>query len=283
MNFDEWLNYIDSLPYFKRRLKIAQKTDPPLTRFLYKYKSISETDTSIDRLRDLLVRSRLWLSSPIDFNDPFDMSVKIVANATSEERLQRIKALMRERGLSLSERERTRRRVMRKSVKELEKDLRDIYSKQVAQVGIFSFAGDARSILMWSHYARHHTGVCFQFERARDFKTLSRAVSVEYSSEYPEVNWIKDFRESLSNALLRKHKGWSYEKEKRIVHLGLAHTYLKFNPEAIIGIIMGCRSTPRGQAIIKSLLEERQRANMPPVRLYFAQKHNSKYRLVISQ
>jgi hypothetical protein len=170
---------------------------------------------------------------------------------------------------------------MRKPIEDIEKDLAKIYRNYMAKMGIFSFAGDPKSILMWSHYANDHTGVCIQFERARDFKTLSGAVSVEYSSEYPEVNWIKDFRDSLSNVLLRKHEGWSYEKEQRIVRPSFAHTYLQFDPSAVVGIIMGCRSTAGGKAIIESLLEERQEANMPPVHLFLAQKHSSKYRIVV--
>lgn len=102
MNFDEWLNYIHSLPYFERRVKISRNIEPPPSRFLYKYKSVDETNpTTTDRLRDILVRSRLWLSSPIDFNDPFDMSAKIIAGATPDERLERYKAFIEGKGFRL--------------------------------------------------------------------------------------------------------------------------------------------------------------------------------------
>jgi hypothetical protein len=170
---------------------------------------------------------------------------------------------------------------MRAPIAVLERQLGDIYNKHVTKTGVFSFAGDAKSILMWSHYAKDHTGLCIQFERAHDFKTLSGALSVEYSPEYPEVNFIKDFSESLSKGLLRKHTGWSYEQEHRIVRINGAHTYIQFDPKAVVGIIMGCRVTSGGRAIIESLLEERRRAHMPPVRIYKAQKHDSKYQLVV--
>ena len=282
LNIFHWIEYVHNLPYFQRRMAIARKVDPRLSRFLYKYKSIDEANRiSTDRLRDLLVRSRLWLSSPVDFNDPFDMSAKIVANATGKERLERVNALLEAYSLSHKERERRRKNLMRVPIAKLENALGDIYNKNVAKVGVFSFAGDAKSILMWSHYARDHTGVCIQFERARDFKTLSGALSVEYSPEYPEINWVKDFRETLSTILLRKHEGWSYEKEHRIVSTDGAHTYMQFDPNAVVGIIMGCRSTPAGRALVESLLEERRRASMPPVPLFGAQKHSSKYRLVV--
>jgi hypothetical protein len=279
-DFILWLEYVHSLPYFHRRLEIMRKSKPPrLSRFLYKYRPIDETN--IDRLRDLLVRSKLWLSSPVAFNDPFDMSAKVVVRGSGRERLERVESLLKEFGLSYKERERKRKAFMRKPVKTLELELADIYRKHVANVGVYSFAGDAKSILMWSHYAKDHTGVCIQFERAQDFRILSGALSVEYSLDYPEINWVKEFRDTLSIGLLRKHEGWSYEKEHRIVRVGAANTYIQLDPNAIVGVVIGCRSTAKELEIIESLMEERRRAHMPPVRIYHAQKHDAKYRLVI--
>jgi hypothetical protein len=69
---------------------------------------------------------------------------------------------------------------------------------------------------MWIHYGRDHTGICLQLEWSRDVHTLSRAVSIEYNDEYPVVNWVKNFKESIGAALMRKHSRWSYENEYRI-------------------------------------------------------------------
>jgi hypothetical protein len=47
------------------------------------------TDTSLDRLRTIVVDSKLRLSSPSSFNDPFDMTAQVVAEGTHDERLRR--------------------------------------------------------------------------------------------------------------------------------------------------------------------------------------------------
>ncbi len=285
MEFDihRRMAYVQNLPYFKRRMEIARRTKPPLSRYLYKYRTVDETnDVSVERLRDLLVRSRLWLSSPTDFNDPFDMTGRIVATATAKERLERVKTIIKEQNLPYKEQERKKRMIMRKPVEAFEKELDAIFSRKAAEAGVYSFAGDPRSILMWSHYASAHTGVCVQFERARDFAIFSGAISVHYSPEYPEVNWVKDFEKSLSKFLLSKYEGWSYERECRIIRPGDAHTYLHFDPSAVVAIILGCRSNKDLRKAIKSLFEERFRAGMPSVRLFAAQKHRSEYHLVIS-
>ena len=70
MDFDVhgWIASVQKLPYFKRRIEIARRIKPRLSRYLYKYRAVDETsEVSLDRQRDLLARSRLWLSSPIDF------------------------------------------------------------------------------------------------------------------------------------------------------------------------------------------------------------------------
>ena len=112
--------------------------------------------------------------------------------------------------------------------------------------------------------------------------TLSGALSVKYSEEYPEVDYsVSDFAKSLGKVILRKHEGWSYEKEHRILRPGDAHKYLNFNPQAVVGIIFGCRATTLTREVVENLLEERQRAGLPPIKLYTAQKHGSRYTLRI--
>lgn len=277
-----WIAYVQRLPYFRRRVEVARRIHPTLSRFLYKYRALDESSaTLIDRLRDIFVRSRLWLSSPEDFNDPFDMCGKVVLKATGEERLKRVNELLKGHGLSYRERERNRRFIMRKPLQILEAELSTIYAASMAETGVFSFAGDPRNILMWSHYASDHSGICIQFERVKDFATFSGAVSVEYSPEYPEVNWIRDFQRSLRKVILRKHEGWSYEREHRIVRPGEAHRYLRFDPSALVGIILGCRVTSGGRAAVQALLEERRRAGLSPVRIFAAQKHSSRYQLIV--
>ena len=69
---------------------------------------------------------------------------------------------------------------------------------------------------MWSHYAYNHQGICIQFERAKDYETLSNAVRVNYCSDYPTVDWVKDFEEGLGKVILRKFEDWKYEREERL-------------------------------------------------------------------
>lgn len=281
-SLEDYLNHLAGLPYFERRLDIKRRFKPKPNRFLYKYKSINSADEkSKDIIRDLLVRSRLWLSPPIAFNDPFDMSVKVIVKGTGLELRNRYKELLKKNGLRHKERERMVRILMRQPPKEFENTLQTDFAKSIGNSGVFSFAGDPRNILMWSHYSKNHTGVCIQFETARDILTLSNALPVAYTTEYPVVDWVNNFSESINNILLRKHQEWTYEDEHRIVLIGDASTYIDFNPQAIVRIIFGCRASAATHQAIEELLEERHRANLPPIQLLYAKKHDSKYHLSI--
>ena len=87
---------LDTLDYFQTRkfLKLHAAKYP---RFLYKFRRLQTAD-DMNHLREIIVRSELWLSSPDNFNDPFDMCVKFVFDATGEEKRQRFRDFLKERG-----------------------------------------------------------------------------------------------------------------------------------------------------------------------------------------
>ena len=152
----------------------------------------------------------------------------------------------------------------------MQRILVDRLRQVVSETGVCSFAGDPRNILMWSHYASNHEGLCLVFEIAKDPKTFLDALAVEYSIDYPIVNWVTGFdkdKETL-HIVLRKHKGWEYEKERRIVKFKKANTHIKFLPRALRAIIMGCCVKESTLENLKILLAERTAAHLPPITIY---------------
>ena len=277
---DDWIAYASGLPYFKRRLEITTRIVPPQTRYLYKFLAINpDSADSIQRTRDILVRSRLWLSSPLEFNDPFDMSAQVVVRGKEKKLRARIEGIAESQGLARKARKEYAKAVAKLPRKRLEKDLTTVYKKKLKAIGVFCFAGDPRSILMWSHYASNHKGICIQFERARDYTALSGALGVDYSNDFPVVDWVTSFQKSLNQVLLRKSYHWQYEREQRMIKPDQARQYLKFRPEAVTSIIYGCRVTDVVQATVKKLLDERRKQGHPQIAEYISSKHSSKYAL----
>ena|SRR5437660_1885844 len=116
-------------------------------------------------------------------------------------------------------------------------------------------------LLMWAHYANHHTGAVVRLGcvRERD-SVLLAAIPVKYSDRAPYIGtleeWIRhltgqkqlDYDGLFQKLVTTKSTHWAYEKEWRVINLrqseedGL-HMYNSFLPEEIEAVYFGCRAT----------------------------------------
>ena len=290
---DPWVAEVNALPDLQRRIVFRRLvTDRKLSRFLYKYRSLTPVDPakndgshfaprSVENLHDIMVRSLLRLSSPAEFNDPFDLAACMLVQGTPDQRRARFVNYLRNNGVAEHELDEQVHQYMRVPDDELIKVLRASQEAHRKTVGVICFADDPRSILMWSHYATTHAGVCLQFDRLADLGTLINATPVDYKPDYPTVNWLDGFEDSLLTMLLRKYPCWSYEGETRIIVMEQAGRYLSFRPSALSGLILGCRADDRVLALIESVLNRREKAGLPPVKLWRAKQHEREYKIVL--
>lgn len=253
-------------------------------RFIYRYSSLlPEDETSIDRLKDVVLRSRLWLSSPEDFNDPFDSKAQAVYEPDTRKRRAKIEQLVRTHAphLSWSEKREKINQMMARTPSQWHVESAQILEKNSTSLGISCFTDDPRNLLMWSHYARHHRGICLQFEVVRDINVFARAQAVEYTNDYPLFNIFTFTMDDLSRLMLSKFKDWEYERERRIVCPDGAHKWLRFSPNALTGVILGTKAGDKSLSTIKQVLAERSDLQLPRINLYQAHQHASSYRLRI--
>lgn len=282
MDIREWITQVCLMPYFERRVFLSKNPEPPQSRYIYKYRDIdTNSSTSLKRVQDILVNNLLWLSKPSSFNDPFDMQARIIVEGKGKEIRDRYKEIQKRQGVRYKERKKQLSKVMKRSRHEMEEELTRSYKEYIDSMGVCSFAGDPRSILMWSHYAKNHEGLCIQFERARDYSTLCRAIPVDYNQDYPKVDWLNNFRPDLSKALLRKHDKWSYEDEYRIIEPNNADTHIHLKPEAIVGLIFGCACSEDTKSAVFDFLNERKSKGHPCIKVYTAQLHPYNYKLML--
>lgn len=282
--FDTLISAIQPLNYRELRDFLWNNVRPRPELFLYRFREVKPDDPeSINRIRQIIVGSQLWLSSPEDFNDPFDMAAKIMVEGTLKEKQNRFYVFLKTQRKDLSWRQRRQLlpSFVSKPSTEYSANFQKAFDKSIRNAGVCSFGIEGQNILMWSHYGACHTGVCFQFEVARDPATFLQAVPVEYDQNFPTVNWIKEYEKSLQVVMTRKHPNWAYEKERRIVIPGGARRQHSFRPEALTGIILGCRADEAVEGKLKNLLDERAAAGLPMPRIYQAQVHGSQYRLVV--
>jgi len=122
--------------------------------------------------------------------------------------------------------------------KVIEKKLDEIYTKSPIEIFkeyikdycVFSFCESNLDILMWSHYAKSHTGVCLEYDTNQLLEKQSASniynslIPIIYEKQPLDLKQIFQDRDIirisglLHEASMRKNIAWSYEKEWRLSH-----------------------------------------------------------------
>ncbi len=275
-NADLLTHYLASLPYPERRKKI-QGSANDIPRFFYKYLG---PNIKCEWLRDLLIDSKLFLKSPSDFNDPFDMKGQVLDEPNVDKKREYLKALYKRQVPLLNWKQRqVEVNKMMCSLSTHEK-LKQSFIKTIEDYGISCFSTEPRSILMWSHYGQHHKGVALQFDYARDISCFQYLLPIKYRKDYPTIEYYAD-HSRYEDVIQGKYEDWKYEKEWRLIKAEQRNTYHSFDKSALTGVILGCRVEQITEDRIRALLEERETMGHGEIKLYKASLHESKYKMVI--
>jgi hypothetical protein len=144
-------------------------------------------------------------------------------------------------------------------------------------VGIYCVSSKKDDVLMWSHYADSHRGICLEFDGSSPL--MKHAQEVIYSSSRVPLNPYDDNQDTMmTKALLTKSAQWSYEAEWRLCRYRGGPGVVKFHPANLTGIIIGALATRSTVEIMKRWLKERS----SPVSLHRASVSNKVFKLNIN-
>lgn len=120
------------------------------------------------------------------------------------------------------------------------------------------------SILMWSHYAKDHTGLVIEFDfTSEPFRSLGSTwvLPVQYSASKAGFDYQPGrtgrFIKSLLSVVATKSEDLSYEHEVRAVFPATAcnkEDFLPVYPQSIRRVIFGCRASVELESAVKSAL-----------------------------
>ena len=158
---------------------------------VYKYSNVESAIKSLST-------STLLLQQPEKFNDPFDclaqidnwdQSSKFAPSAADTE-------FVKETLLTLPQK-------FQPKEFSLLHDLRNSYTHSIT-----CFSSDSKNLLMWSHYANQHRGVCLEYEMTEMKDNIHPCF---YTDSLEGIDWSKDVQQ---NALV-KFRSWHYKTEWR--------------------------------------------------------------------
>lgn len=278
--------YVNSLSGPKRRKWLTREQRYP--RLLFKYFPIqANPEETKGRFRQVIVESKLWMSAVADFNDPFDAQMAVTGGGTAEQQKAHLLEIFRTTPTPTGHKPLTEAEYEEKvetaiAAGSIGKAAQYGYDNALAKMGICCFASDARSILMWSHYATSHRGICVVFQPSAGPEPLIEALPVKYTREYPMFDKILDDPTQLTcRGLLRKFERWQYEGEQRIIRMNSARSFITFQPAALLGVVLGCAASDETRRIVGELVAERGAKKQPDVRILRAQKHSERYEVSI--
>ena len=156
-----------------------------------------------------------------------------------------------------------------------------------------------RELLMWSHYADNHQGICLRFrsDKALDgyFLILNSTsepcqipfIKIEYKENLPPiVNMFDEDRdETLVKFLLTKYSDWKYEKEYRMLlyENELEGGTIRYEKEDLEGITFGLKMKPENVKLIYNSIDKNYLKAGIDVNFYEAKEIRGKYNLKIEK
>lgn len=197
---------------------------------------------------EALLNHYFYLSSPGNFNDPFDCNVNLMHDISDLQELDFVKR------------------------------------NNFSNVWIASFSETIDNHLMWAHYTNVYNGFALEFKgNAIDVNvdldaikrhTLTRVI---YPQKPPKIS--KDFPFAEHYVFTTKMRHWEYEKEWRIItQLKSEKRELQYEPSSVKGIYIG-HNIPDTNKSAYRLLMEIQEIVFTKVPVYVVYPHPTELKL----
>ena len=260
---------------------IKRFTNSEIPKTLYKYREWSN-----NYHQDLIRKREIFITNPSDFNDPFE-NIPIRWDLISEEECDNqhyeiFKYIFKDK----SEQE------IRKIAKEITNSKILLHPSKLSienpnqiedwnnKIGILSLSEECDNILMWSHYAKNHTGFVLGFDtnlflNNSDFDYIE---NVKYCTEYPIIKSIGE-NDDFYKKFFHKSNDWQYEKEWRLSKNHIKDRLYVIPKEAITELIIGCKMNNKTKSEIVDIAKNSLGSNL---KIYQAKKDIENFKLNIN-
>lgn len=259
-------------------------------KYFYKYRPLS-SDKELEFLLSVLNNDSLYWSSPLDFNDPFDCAPVPIISGSKEKKKLRLRKIIRRNApnASWSELSKLYRTAESRRPREIEEDIIAANKSLMKMTSVCSLSELNDSILMWSHYASNHSGICLEFcslseqgwDRLADENIyFEKCLPVIYKKERPVIDLLSiESEELFKDSLLTKAEFWQYEREWRLIEYKEKPGLRKFPHKCLTGLIFGAKININHKKILTDAANKRA----SPPNLYQSEFDRRMFKLNISQ
>lgn len=207
-------------------------------------------------LNEILLKQSLQFSDPSTFNDPFDCNEKLLKMHHDEKLIEHAINNSTEKTTRQERREIKRRFKNPNNQAQILKEKRKEY-----KLSCFSEVND--EILMWSHYANKHTGICIGFNFPHKYDNKFILCPVKYIDQIKELDGETDVYRVILYWLTTKSIRWSHEQEIRAIsrckNQNMENEYINYESKYVKEIIFGCNVPDKK---IKETIEKIRKSNL---------------------
>lgn len=238
----------------------------------YFFKFISNNSMHFhSSMHELLTHNKIYLSSRIEFNDPFDCAIYIAEINKDQVDKYLDEALNR---FNLSRKIKNEWVNISKCPIKFREALAASLNQQLDKQGIYSLSASIKNPLMWAHYANSHQGIAIVYNHNRNDEKFN-PLPICYQKQYEEnPNSFIDL-----DYLFIKGEEWRYEKEWRIIKKIKAKEFVELPENVINGIILGAKCDESTSLFLKDLIKSRALEGRPPITLYRADINDKFFQL----
>jgi hypothetical protein len=237
----------------------------------YRYRSLADDKAAFVERTPLY--GEIFFPKPSSFNDPFDCRPSFSFESSTREIISYYRRLAKKYLPALNREQ--RRLHVRGQLDDWERNPRNpemlqrvrvLHTEQITEnIGVLCLSEVHNDILMWSHYADAHRGICLQFDGY--FVDFAHAQKVDYPPIRPQINpFRQNPTEMMKAALLTKAEHWKYEREWRIVQYESGPGLKYFPLESLTGIILGAQISDKDSEMIIGCVRNRTH----PIRVFKA-------------
>lgn len=220
-----------------------------MKKFIYRYKYLPD----IAGIEGVISKGTIKFTHPAHFNDPFDClpRSKFGSHAGLKHRNPEMYDAISGDIQNPVERFLTTSRVLRMLKQKVVKG--EMVMDLLAEASVLSLSKIPDSILMWSHYARYHTGAVVEFKipigegYEHEFSPHYNLLpfDVKYSKTRPTLDYNPDPSDSESivdTLFMTKSDVWAYEQESRVLKNHGGEGIFDYNRKRLNAVIVGARS-----------------------------------------
>ncbi len=176
-------------------------------------------------------------------------------------------------------------------IEEKKKELFDLLNSTLADmIRITCFSETRDNILMWSHYANKHDGICVAYDFKKSIELQTLALPIKYDDNRPIISekevkftdneWLID-KEGLNRLLLDsfliKSESWKYENEWRVLLPKEKLINDNFHTDSIVAIYFGVKVSDE---VIKDTITKIKEKGITNVKYYKMKMHDTSFVLV---